>query len=67
MLDATTRGLLDKTIDEMKGAIPIMKGFGIHKSLQIQKSEDFTLGLAIGYIMGKFLTFFTMFYNRYPN
>jgi hypothetical protein len=67
MLDITTRGSLDKIIDEMKGAIPIVKSFGIHKSMQVQKSEDYALGLAIGYIMGRFLTLFTMFYNRYPD
>ena len=67
MLNTTTRGLLDKIIDEIKGALPMVKGFGIQKSMQVQKPEDYALGLAIGYTLGRFLTLFTMFYSRYPN
>jgi hypothetical protein len=67
MLDPVTRGLLEKTIGETKDLIPTVKGIGIPKGMQIQKDEDYTLGWAIGYIMGRFLTFFIISYNRPPN
>ena len=67
MLDPATRGLLEKTIDEAKGGIPIIKRVKISNSMQLQDKEDFILGLAIGYVMGKFLTVFHLVYNRYPD
>jgi hypothetical protein len=32
--------------------------------MHIQNSEDYTLGLAIGYIIGKFAAFFAMLYRK---
>jgi hypothetical protein len=66
MLDVTTRGLLERTIDEAKAVIPgaLMKARETTKEMHIQNSEDYTLGLAIGYIIGKFAAFFAMLYRR---
>jgi glycerol-3-phosphate acyltransferase PlsY len=69
MLDATTRGLLDKTIDEAKGAIPValMRVTETTKEMHIQKVEDYVLGAANGFIIGKFFSIFSMLYQRYPD
>jgi hypothetical protein len=69
MLDAVTRGLLDKTIDEAKGAIPValMTVTETAKDMHIQKVEDYVLGAANGFIIGKFFSIFSMLYQRYPD
>jgi hypothetical protein len=69
MLDVTTRGLLDKTIDEAKGAIPValMTVTETSKEMHIQKVEDYVLGAANGFIIGKFFGIFSMLYQRYPD
>jgi hypothetical protein len=69
MLDATTRGLLDKTIDEAKGAVPValMTVTETTKEMHIQKVEDYVLGAANGFIIGKFFSIFSMLYQRYPD
>jgi hypothetical protein len=69
MLDATTRRLLDKTIDEAKGAIPValMRVTETTKEMHIQKVEDYVLGAANGFIIGKFFGVFSMLYQRYPD
>lgn len=67
MLDPVTMGLLEKTISETKDLIPTVKGIKIPKSMQVQKDDDYTLGWAIGYIMGRFLTFFIISNNRPPS
>ena len=69
MLDVTTRGILDRTIDEAKGAIPValMTVTETAKEMHIQKVEDYVLGAANGFIIGKFFSIFSMLYQRYPD
>jgi hypothetical protein len=69
MLDAVTRGLLDKTIDEAKGAVPValMTVTETTKEMHIQNVEDYVLGAANGFIIGKFFGVFSMLYQRYPD
>jgi hypothetical protein len=69
MLDAVTRGLLDKTIDEAKGAVPValMTVTETTKEMHIQNVEDYVLGAANGFIIGKFFGVFCMLYQRYPD
>jgi len=69
MLDMTTRGLLDKTIEEAKGAIPValMTVTETTKEMHTQKVEDYVLEAANGFIIGKFFGIFSMLYQRYPD
>jgi hypothetical protein len=69
MLDAVTRGLLDNTIDEAKGAVPValMTVTETTKEMHIQNVEDYVLGAANGFIIGKFFGVFCMLYQRYPD
>ena len=69
MLDVATREFLEKTIDEAKAAIPdrLIEARELSKAMFIQNSEDYTLGWAIGYIVGAFVTFFAAAYLRRPD
>jgi hypothetical protein len=69
VLDVATRGFLEKTIDEAKAAIPdrLIEARELTKVMFIQNSEDYTLGWAVGYVVGAFISFFTAAYLRRPN
>jgi hypothetical protein len=70
MLDATARGLLDKIIDEAKGAIPVALatiGETSNKEWHTSELASYMLGMIKGFIIGKFFGVFSMLYQRYPD
>jgi hypothetical protein len=69
MLEPATREFLEKEIDEAKTFIPhlLMQARETAKEMHIQNSEDYTLGLAIGYITGRFIALFSILYRRAPD
>jgi hypothetical protein len=66
MLDPTARGVLEKTIDEAITSLPgIAKKVRVGgKNIQIQNNEDYSLGVAVGYIIGRLGTMFLLSYGR---
>jgi hypothetical protein len=70
MLSATDRGLLDKIIDETKDIVskaPMQVRWSTNEKLDDQRVKDFTLGWAMGFINGEFISFFTLLNKRSPD
>ncbi len=70
-LSSQNRGMLEQIIDrEIAEVEPLMRAFQQPEAksrLQISKEEDFVLGVAMGYIMGKYDATFLSVNHRTGN